>query len=158
MRTGRRCTTLMKFPVAFCGGSSASVEPVPMVKPLMRPSKARRRPYMSTSSSHALTDAQIGQLRFLEIGVDPDFGERADGHQALPGLHVVARVHVAPRDHAADLGKDVAVAQIQFGLVEIGLGLFQLGLGLLDGRCVLHQTWRRCGPNCPRDRACKTPR
>ena len=77
---------------------------------------------------HVLTDAQIGQLRLFEVGVDPDLGERPDGHQALPGLHVVARIDVPARDHAADFGKDVAVAEVQFCLVEIGLGHFQPGL------------------------------
>ena len=65
----------------------------------------------------ALADAQVGDLRFLEVGVDPDFGQRADRHQRLAGLHVVARVDVAARDHAVDLGVDVAVAQVQLGLL-----------------------------------------
>ena len=38
-------------PVAFSAGSSASVEPVPIVKPEMRPRKRWRPPYMSTSMS-----------------------------------------------------------------------------------------------------------
>ena len=91
MRTGNRCTIFTKLPVAFCGGSSASVDPVPIVKPVIRPSNVLRLPYMSTSQSHALADAQIGELRLLEIGVDPDLGQRTDRHQALAGLHVIAR-------------------------------------------------------------------
>ena len=51
MRTGSRCTTLTKLPVAFCAGSSASVEPVPIVNPEMRPSKCCLPPYMSSSRS-----------------------------------------------------------------------------------------------------------
>src|SRR5260221_10309390 len=49
--TGKRCTTLTKLPVAFCGGKSARVEPVPLVKPEIRPSKRCLPPYMSTSRS-----------------------------------------------------------------------------------------------------------
>jgi hypothetical protein len=49
MRTGSRRTISTKLPVAFCGGSSDSVWPVPMVKPAMRPSNSRRPPYISTS-------------------------------------------------------------------------------------------------------------
>ena len=49
MRTGSRWTIFTKLPVAFCGGSRARVWPVPMVKPVMRPSNSRRLPYMSTS-------------------------------------------------------------------------------------------------------------
>ncbi len=75
---------------------------------------------------------RLPQLRLLEIGVDPDFGQRADGHQALAGLHVIAGVDVSPRDHAVDLGHDVAVAQVQFGLIEIALGLIAFRHGQLD--------------------------
>ena len=80
---------------------------------------------------------RLAQLRFLEVGVDPDLGERADRHQALARHHVVARIHVAAGDDAVDLGQHVAVAKIQFGLIEIALRLQQLGLGLLDGRRIL---------------------
>jgi hypothetical protein len=92
---------------------------------------------MSTSRSTGWPMRRIGKLRFLEIGVDPDFGQRADGHEALAGDDVVAGIHVAPRDDAVDFGNDVAIAQIQVGLIEIALGLGQLGLGLFDGRGVL---------------------
>ena len=51
MRTGKRCTTLMKLPVAFSGGKIARVEPVPYVKPEIRPLNVLWLPYMSTSSS-----------------------------------------------------------------------------------------------------------
>jgi putative ABC transport system substrate-binding protein len=37
IRTGSRCTTLTKLPVAFSGGSNASVDPVPSVNPEIRP-------------------------------------------------------------------------------------------------------------------------
>ncbi len=77
---------------------------------------------------------RFGQLGFLEIGVDPDFRQRTDHHQRLTGLHVIARVDVAARDHAIDLGKNVAVAQVQLGLFQISLGLEHLGVGLLDRR------------------------
>ncbi len=136
MRTGRRCTTFTKFPVAFSAGSRASVEPVPMVKPEMRPLKRCAAAVHVHIQIHRLADAQVGELRFLEIGVDPDFRQRADGHQALPGDHVVAGIHVAPGDDAVDLGHHVAIAQIQLGLIEIALGLGQFGLGLFDGRRV----------------------
>ena len=83
-------------------------------------------------AAHPLADAQVGELRLLEVGVDPDLGERADGHQALPRLDVVAGVDVAAGHHAVDLADDVAVAEVQLGLVEVAPGLEELGLGLLD--------------------------
>ena len=69
-----------------------------------------------------LADAQVAQLRLLEIGIDPDLAERADRHQILPDLHIVARIDVSARDDAVDLRDDVAVAKVQFGLSEIALG------------------------------------
>ena len=80
-----------------------------------------------------LADAQIAQLRLLEIGIDPDFIERADRHQILADLNIIARIDIPARDDTVDLRGDVAVAEIQLGLSEISLGGFELGLGLLDG-------------------------
>ena len=87
-------------------------------------------------AAHSLADAQVRELGLLEVGIDPDLGERADGHQALPRLDVVAGVDVAAGHHAVDLADDVAVAEVQQGLIQVGAGLEELGLGLLDGRCV----------------------
>ena len=90
-----------------------------------------------------LADAQIAQLRLLEIGVDPDLVERADRHQALPDLNIVAGVDVAARDDAIDLGDDVAIAKVELGQSEIALGGFELGLGLLDGRRICREPVER---------------
>ena len=73
---------------------------------------------------HALADPQIAELSFLEIRIHPDVAQRADRHEALADLDVVARVHVATGDDAVDLGDDRAVAQIELRLVEIALRLF----------------------------------
>ena len=80
-----------------------------------------------------LADAQIAELGFLEVGVDPDFGEGAKGHHALARLEIVAPVDVSPRDDAVDLGDDSAIAEIQFRLRQILFGFLKLGLGLFDG-------------------------
>ncbi len=87
-------------------------------------------------ATHALADPQIGELSFLEIAIDPDLGDRADGHQILADGDVVSGVDVAAGDHAVDLAHDVAVAEVQEGLIEVGVRLQQLGLGLLDRRGV----------------------
>ena len=109
---------------------------MPIVKPVIRPFELADLAVHVDLAAHALADAQIGELGLLEVGIDPDLGERADGHQALPGLDVVAGVDVAASDDAVDLGDDVAIAKVQLGLVEVALSLFQLGFGLLDGRGV----------------------
>src|SRR5262245_13050801 len=90
-------------------------------------------------AAHLLADAQVRQLRFLEVGIDPDFRERADSHQTLPHGDVVAGVDVTAGHHAIDLAEDVAVAQVQLGLVQIALGLEELGLALFDGRGALNE-------------------
>src|SRR5271165_602962 len=40
-------------------------------------------------AAHPLADAQVRELGLLEVAIDPDLGERADDHQALPHLDVV---------------------------------------------------------------------
>jgi len=60
--------------------------------------------------------------------------ERADRHQILANLDVIARIDIPARDNAINVGRDVAVTKIQFGLSEIASGDLELGLGLLDGR------------------------
>jgi hypothetical protein len=90
-----------------------------------------------------LADAQVAQLRLLEIGIDPDLVERADRHQALADLNVIAWIDVPAGDDAVDLGDDVAIAKVEVGESKIALGSFELGLGLLDGRRLLRQPRER---------------
>ena len=59
------------------------------------------------------------ELRFLEVGGDPDVVERHDGEQRLSRLHVHADFDVFVH-HAADRRGHSAVLQIQFGLIERG--------------------------------------
>ncbi len=80
-----------------------------------------------------LPDAEVGKLRLLEVGVDPQVADRLQGHHLLARLNVVARIDVAAADDAVDFGKDAAIAEIEIGLIEVALGLQDLGLGLLDG-------------------------
>jgi hypothetical protein len=82
----------------------------------------------------SLADAQVAQLRFLEIAIDPDLAERADRHQALSDLNVVARIDIAARDDAVDLRNNIGVFKVELGQSEVAFGGFELGLCLLDGR------------------------
>jgi hypothetical protein len=90
-----------------------------------------------------LADAQIAQLRLLEIGIDPDLAERADRHQVLPDLNIIARIDISARDDAVDLRDDVAIAKVQFGHSQITLGGREFGFGLLDGRRLRRQLSER---------------
>lgn len=64
----------------------------------------------------------------------PDLLDRAERHQCLADLHVVAGVEIPSRDHAVDLGDDVAVPEVHLGQVEVVARLADRGLGLLDRR------------------------
>ena len=70
MRTGTRCTTLTQLPLAFCGGRIANCAPVPGLTEPTVPCKAWSGKE-STSIVDLLADAQIGDVGFLRIGVDP---------------------------------------------------------------------------------------
>jgi hypothetical protein len=51
----------------------------------------------------------------------------------LANLNIIARIDIPARDDAVDLRRDVAVAEVEFGLSETSLGGFELGRSLLDG-------------------------
>ena len=98
----------------------------------MRPSKALPAPVHIHVQIDRLPDTQLGKLSLLEIGIDPDIGQRAQRHELFAGDDVIARIDVAARHHAVDVRHHVAISQIKLGLVKIGLGLTQFGLRLLD--------------------------
>ena len=74
-------------------------------------------------AAHAVADAQVGELRLLEVGIDPDLRERPDRQDALPRLDVIAGVDVAAGHHAIDLAGDVAIAEVQLRLGKVAPGL-----------------------------------
>ena len=47
-------------------------------------------------------DAQRGELRLLEVGVDPSALDRGDRHQRLAGVDALSVLGAALRDHAVD--------------------------------------------------------
>ena len=97
MRTGTRCTILVKLPVALSGGSSENTEPeagatLSTVPSMSRPGSA------STAIVDRLAGPQPRELRLLEVGVDVDRVERHQAREPLAGLHVVADLHRAVAD------------------------------------------------------------
>jgi hypothetical protein len=66
----------------------------------------------------ALADPQVAELGFLEIRIHPDVAQRADRHEALADLHIVAGIHVASRDDAVDLRDNGAIAQVELRLLR----------------------------------------
>src|SRR5262245_59494346 len=90
-----------------------------------------------------LANAQVTQLRLLEIGVNPDFAQRTDRHQTLADLNIVAWINVSSCYDSVNLRDNVAIAKIEFGLGKIAFGRLEFCLGLLDPRRVLRQLSER---------------
>ena len=84
-RTGTRCTTLVKLPVAFSGGSSENTDPEAGAKLTTWPWKTWPGT-ASTSMSTGWPGCRSRELGFLEIGIDIDVIERHQAGQPLAGL------------------------------------------------------------------------
>ena len=79
--TGMRCTTLMKLPVAFCGGSKACREPAGAGDGIDHAFE-----FLAVGvhvKTNFLAGDDVGQLGFLEIRGDVHLIERNDGEQQL---------------------------------------------------------------------------
>ena len=130
MRTGTRCTTLTQFPLAFCGGRIANCAPVPGLTAATMPRNVRPGK-VSTEIVDRLADAQMRDVGFLRVGVDPG---RAVVDQAE---HRRAGGDVAADLDARDLRRHAGDRRAQHGVVEIALGLVERGRGLRVGRIFL---------------------
>ncbi len=65
----------------------------------------------------------MGELRLLEVGGDPQVGERDDGHQVLAGGQVCAHLYVLLVDDSRHRRGDARVAEVQPRLLDARLGL-----------------------------------
>ena len=74
----------------------------------------------------------LRELRLLEIGVDPNVGQRAQRHQLLSGKHFITWIHIPPRHNAVDVGDHIAIAEVQLRLTQIGARSSQLRACLDD--------------------------
>ena len=69
-RTGMRCVTFTQLPVAFCAGSSENSAPVPA--PMLVDRRLERPVGIGVEPTSAVwPDLHVGQLRFLEVRLDP---------------------------------------------------------------------------------------
>ena len=106
MSTGTRCTTFTQLPLEFCAGSSANSALVAGAMVLTRP---RHVGVGIGVGDHGdfLALAHVGELGFLEVGLDPHrarLDQAEDRHAALDALAGL-QAHVADdagggRDHA----------------------------------------------------------
>ena len=126
MRTGTRCTILMKLPVAFSGGNNANCAPVPGAK-------------LSTDAGDGLIAQRVdlhcrllahphaAHLGLLVVGDQVDVLYRHHRHQPGARLHELTHLGGLVADAAVDAGANDGVVQIQLRGVGGGLGAFQLG-------------------------------
>ena len=71
---------------------------------------------------HRLVRPHVFQLRFLEIGNDPDF-RRHDGHQLLADLNIIAGFDLLAGDAPVARRINLGVGQIQLRRLHGGLRL-----------------------------------
>ena len=117
IRTGTRCTTLVKLPVAFSAGSSENTEPeagasdstVPLIG----------SPSIGVDvDRHLLAGHQLGELRLLEIGVDIERSVGTSAASRHPGDTRSPCLHREIADHAVIGRLEHGEAQVAIGLVE----------------------------------------
>jgi hypothetical protein len=117
IRTGIRCTTFTKLPVAFSGGSGLVRAPV---APGMFAAYPRHFLEKASTRTSAGRDAFLFELRFLEVGGDPNTLPLADDQQLLAGSTR------SPTSTDLLVTMPAAGAEI-FGVREIECRLLQLG-------------------------------
>ena len=89
MRTGTRCTILVKLPVALSGGSSENTEPEAGATLTTVPSMRAIRTGVDRDGDR-LAGLAAGELRLLEVGIDVDRVERHEAGKPLARLDIVA--------------------------------------------------------------------
>ena len=67
---------------------------------------------------HRLPGAQVRELVFLEVRVDPHVLERGDGHQHAPRRDALADLHRAPRDKARGRRGELGARESQVGFAH----------------------------------------
>ena len=88
MRTGTRCTILVKLPVAFSGGSRQNTEPEAGATLATVPSIVVVGQRVDRDRSTGCPGCSVGELRLLEVGVDVDVVAAARGREPLARLHI----------------------------------------------------------------------
>ena len=68
------------------------------------------------------------ELHFLEIGVDPDIGQRHHRHQRRAGGDLLADLHGALGDHAVHRRDDAHMAKRDGGGAQLRLGRQHVGI------------------------------
>ena len=80
------------------------------------------------SHRHRLAYAHVSQLHFLEIGVDPDIGQRHHRHQRRARRDLLAHLHRALGDHAIHRRHQPHVTERYGGVAQIGFRRQHIGI------------------------------
>ena len=136
MRTGTRCTILVKLPVAFSGGSRLNTEPEAGATLSTVPSNVAVGEGVDGDRDR-LAGPQLGELRLLEVGVDIDRVERHQAGSRCAGLHVVARpasarLPTTPSNGARITVKERSRSALSSDVCELPQGARGLGLLRLE--------------------------
>ena len=99
MRTGTRCTILVKLPVAFCGGMTLNIAPVAGARLSTRPVNLRPGSTSATTLAGS-PGTHPRQLVFLEIGVDPQPVRGDDRQQRRAGSRICTYLGARGRRHS----------------------------------------------------------
>ena len=102
---GRRCTILVKLPVALSGCSVAKVVPDAAGTSTTLPLKVDV--VGVNVNAGALAGSDMAELDFSVICFDVDFRKRHHCHQGAADTHVVAYLHAALRDHSVHRGQNL---------------------------------------------------
>ena len=153
MRTGRRCTTLIQFPVAFWAGISAKAEPVPPLKPADHSVVDDLVSVEVGDELDLLPGAHLLELNLLEVGVHIHLPDGYDREQGRGGLHALAELHLSPRDDSIHRRADHRTSEIHLGFVHLSLGKRHGGLGGIQRGTRIAGAVDDTGQLVPRDRA-----
>ena len=119
MRTGKRCTTLIQLPVAFCAGMTEKAEPVPPASPATPAMEFDRAAVEVRLQLHGLPDLDVLELTLLEVGIHIGLTDGDDAHQGRANLHALAHLDAALGDDTVHRGTDNGAIQIEGGLLEL---------------------------------------
>ncbi len=78
---------------------------------------------------HRLADTHVGELGFLEVGVDPYAMQRHHCHQRHTGRHALAQLHRALGDIAIHRRDDGGAHVIEVGAAQLGRGRLDVRMG-----------------------------
>lgn len=113
IRSGIRCTTLVKLPVALSGGSNANCDPLAGETRATCPAQLRIREGIDRDL-HRLPGLHARKLRLFVVRDNVDIRERHHVEQVAADIDVISRLNLPRSDHTVERGHDPGVAEFEF--------------------------------------------